>query len=483
MQGVYEERSGAGDISVNAIIPADLVDDGNTTIDFDEYTNSDGIIHSYEDVYMWDYYVDDRTITDDPIVQIIPKDLFFMLGTHIHVGKEYGFFVRVTTDPISTTGYAADVMVFDITHFEPAFATDSPGGARVAPLFQYRYRVTDEPGQEMAVGLSQVVIPHLHYDAAEYFLKGVTFKFTLENPTALNPGDNGYNPYEDDGAFIIQTRANMSGVKQKSKGASFVLDTVEYALGFSRFAGPILSTYAYVNGLYKGFAEGEYFYHCDPVEANHESLISTDYTNSTDQIWNYGNLIKSATVTFKSEPESKYLVNVGGGYAEGLYVIARKSGSQYDLRRIVTSVAVRIVEDNTYAVSNYEFGEIIEHGCATGTYEVGRYKRLSDVTSYEDRFVIIPKGLEEYIMKITVPISGNYRIRTVSLTNNNGDPNFYMINATQGVAVGTVIDDIDYPYNNNATLTTSLTAGDVYYLVAYRYGLSDEYALQIELIS
>ncbi len=483
MQGVYEDDSGAGDASINAIVPADPDlggGGGGNTIDFDEYTNSDGIIRSYVDNYFGEYFLEDGwTITDDPIVEIIPKELFFTLGTHIHVGKQYGFFVRTTEDTLDLDDYAVDVMVFDITHFEPAFAVNSPGGARVTPLFQYRYRATDESSLDIDPSLSRVVIPHLHYDTAEYFLKGTKFKFTLENPTALNPGDYGYDPYEDNGAFIIQTRANINGVAEEAKkDESLLQDTVEYVFGFHPIAGPALATYAYVTGLYEGFVEGAYFYHRDSEEANNESLIFTDFTNNTDQIDNYDHLIKSVIVNFEEKPDRNYLVHVNGGYAEGLYVIARKSGSQYDLRRVITSITVNIVEDNTYIdFWGNKHGETVDHGNTTGTYEIGEYKRLYDISPNGNPYVIVPDATGRYIVKVTVPVSGSYRIYT---TSSSGDPNFYIMNAAQGTYVGSVTDDINGASNRNATLTANLVANEVYYLIAYRYGTPYEYTLRIE---
>ena len=43
----------------------------------------------------------------------------------------------------------------------------------------------------------------------------------MYNPTELNLGDEGYDPNEDEGAFIIQTRVNARGVGAKKKMVIF----------------------------------------------------------------------------------------------------------------------------------------------------------------------------------------------------------------------------------------------------------------------
>ena len=82
-------------------------------------------ILQYERYYFKDYHLDDMIITDDPIVQIVPKELFFIQGEHLYMGKEYGFFVN-TVKTIGGDSYA-DVLVFDIYGRRPSFPSHTTG--------------------------------------------------------------------------------------------------------------------------------------------------------------------------------------------------------------------------------------------------------------------------------------------------------------------------------------------------------------------
>lgn len=443
---------------------------------YDSYTNTDGIIHSYESNYFGEYFLeDDWTITDDPIVNIIPKELCFILGEHIYVGKEYGFFIRVVVDTIAPSDYAVDVLVFDITHSTPSFTTTETGSSKVTPLFQYKYRAAyaNSLSSDVDPSLSRVVFPHLHYDFPEYFLKDVGFKFSLDNPTALNPSDSGYVPSEDDGAFMIQTRVNASGVGLKKKNGSFAADTAMFALGFVPYLGTGLSVFSYAHDVYNGFGNQHYFY-ARPYEFNNELNISTLKTNSTDQIEEYGNLIKSQSVKLTADPSEPRLIHVGG-YVEAKYVIARKSGSNYNKIRVITSISVSVVEDDTELILGlFESGELIEYGRCTGTYETGTYKRLNNVSLSGRTTVTIPANSQTNVIRIVPQTSGSYQFTTSS---SSGDPHFRITNATTGAAAVSATDDIDGANNRNATLTITLTAGNIYYLEAFRYGTPYNYNL------
>lgn len=461
--------------SNNSIIPTALNSVSENS--YDEYTDSDGIIKSYVSDHYGNCYLEDGyTVTDDPIVNIIPKELCFILGEHIYIGKEYGFFIRVVVDSINTYDYAVDIMVFDITHTNPSFIPNSPGGSRIQPLFQFKYRATENSSLGIDPSLSQVVIPHIQYDYAEYFLKDIGFRFTLDNPTALNPGDGNYDPYKDDGAFIIQTRVNYSSVKLKDTNSSFFEDTVDFALGFVPFVGDGLSTLSYIRDINNGFGNDGYAYTREIVATNNEANIDTYETNSTDQINTRGNLIKSAAISLNSDEANPSLINVGGGYVEALYVIARKNNSSNNKMRVITSVSVDIVEDNTYQVGSTTLGELTSYGRSTGTYETGSYKRLENITLNGGVSITIPASEQTQIIKITPKVSGSYKICTSSY---NGDPNFRITNASKGTSAVIATDDINEPNDKNAVLIIDLIGNDIYYLEAFSYNRFYGYTLSI----
>lgn len=465
--------------SGNSASPAPLALNAIAANSYDTYTNSDGIIHSYVSDYFGEYLLDDgQTITDDPIVRIIPKDLCFILGEHIYVGKEYGFFIRVKMDTIIPSDYAVDVLVFDITHSAPSFTTSETGSSKITPLFQYIYRAANADSLVSSVdpSLTRVVFPHLHYDYAEYFLKDVGFKFSIDNPTALNPGDVGYVASEDNGAFMIQTRLNVSGVGPKKSNNSFAADTAIFTLGFVPYVGTGLSVLSYAHDVYNGFGNGNYFYSRSEQISNNEANINTLKTNSTDQIAAYGNLIKSLSVKLDSDDTKPRLIHVDGGYVEAKYVIARKTGSTYNKLRVVTSISVSIVEDNTSSVLGFESGDVEEYGRGTGTYETGAYRRLGNVSLNGGASASVYANSQTNVIKIVPKVTGSYKISTYSGV---GDPNFRITNATTGAAAIAATDDIDGANNRNATLTLNLISGNVYYLEAFRYGTPYAYSIRM----
>ena len=254
--GSFEQLSNT--ITTNSVSPMALNPIADNT--FDSYTNDDGIIKQYVDDYFWQSHLEDGYITDDAIVRIVPKSLFFIPGEHLYVGKEYGFFVRVVPDVLFINDYAADVMVFDITHTSPSFPSETTGSVKVEPLFQYKYRATSGGDTGFDPSLSQIVYPHTHYDYLEYLFSETGFKITLSNVDELNPGDTGYDPWSDNGAFIIATQLITNGVGAKARDGTVVQDTALFAFGFIPYVGTALSIAAYAHDLHDGFGNGSYLY-------------------------------------------------------------------------------------------------------------------------------------------------------------------------------------------------------------------------------
>lgn len=451
---------------------------------YDSYTDSDGIILSYEDSYFHNCTLADKyTITDDPIVQIVPKDLCFIPGEHLYIGKEYGFFIKVVPDHIVSADYAADVFVFDIANEVPSFPSNVTGSAKVRPLFQYRYRAADRYSRNdwsgMDPSLTRVVFPHTECHFAEYYMNDIGFRHSLFNPTQLNPGDTGYDPYEDDGAFIIQMRYNSRGVGLKKKGGSFAKDTIEFGLGYIPIVGSALNLYTYAYNLHSGFGNSNnYSYTQKTTIADNEANIYTYETNNTDQIKARGHLIKSETATQRGDEKSPRLINVGGGYAESKYVVARRSGSDYKMVHVVTSISANILEDNTdrwWLFGWHENGSTVNYGRATGTYEVSNYERIEDVDESGIDSIYMLKDSGHKILKFVPLISGQYRMETIS---GYGDPNFSITDATTKTCTY-AIDDINGAQNRNARLDIYLNAGHVYYIDAFRYNSSYSYTLRI----
>ena len=171
-----------------------------------------------------------------------------------------------------------------------------------------------------------------------------------------------------------------------------------------------------------------------------------------------------------------YRFFVDGGYAEAKYVIARKSGSTNNKMRVTTSISIDIIADNTSKVLWIEKGEITGYGRATGTYETGNYKRLSNYSVNGTASCAVEAGSQRKIIRIIPRVSGSYKIWTLST---HGDPNFSIVNATKRTGITSATDDKNYPTDKNAELTINLVAGNVYYIEAFNYNSAYSYTLMI----
>ncbi len=447
---------------------------------YDSYTDTD------ENVYLYStntkltptknsagYTIDDR------IVRIVPKELFFIAGEHFYIGKEYGFFVKVVRKMAFGVSYETDVLVFDVYNAAPSFPYSPTGTCKITPKFNWRYTGLEDSYSDWFSydpSISQIVTVAIGYDQAELFLDNIGIKVSLENPDALNDGDTGYIAEEDDGAFIIQSRVNVKGVGLKKKGQSFLADTVAFAFGFVPYVGTALSVYSYALDLYNGFGQGGYLYSRSASISNNEAHIETYETNSTDQIRVRKHLIKSKAVTIKSDSSSPRIIHVGG-YAEFKYVVARRSNSDYNKIRVVTSISANALEDNTsrsWVFTWIEEGSVKNYGRAIGTYETSDYKRLNNVNfSNGGTVVSVPASRYKQIIKFVPKIGGTYRIETIS---NLSDPNFSIRNATKNTDEIYAIDNIN---GRNARLTIDLIAGDTYFITAMNDDRKYGYSLRI----
>ena len=169
---------------------------------------------------------------DDPIVSLVPKELFKMPNiSKIHIGKEYGFYIKTKT--IDNVVYS-NIYLFDLIN---DFQESTPSHYKfiVKPLFQREYVYFEEPisyikTQAITVGFEQgdglydhylstditetdVVSPipyfagtgsYMFTENKEVYLSDVKNVINLANEQHLNYGQDGYNPYNDKGMFITQ---------------------------------------------------------------------------------------------------------------------------------------------------------------------------------------------------------------------------------------------------------------------------------------
>lgn len=184
------------------------------------------------------FTVDEENVTtmnvagDDPIISLIPKDLFRTPDiSKVHIGKEYGFFIKtknidgIIYSNVYLFDLANDFQESDVSHYK----------FTIKPLFQREFVYFDEPVTSIKTQLmiknrtqgngryenylltnivaSDVVAP-LPYittldtynftENKEFYMSDVKNVVNIANEQYLNYGQEGYNPYEDKGMFITQ---------------------------------------------------------------------------------------------------------------------------------------------------------------------------------------------------------------------------------------------------------------------------------------
>lgn len=379
------------------------------SVDYDNYTSSDGIIHNYVNNYFGNYKTADNDITDDPIVNIIPKELCFTLGKHFYIGKEYGFYVSTTVDSINSNDYCVDVFIFDILNNKPDFTEEVfEGTVRITPLFQYRYRAIDRTRRNNLWDgydstLTKIVFPHLHYDAPNYKLKNVSFKHSVENEINMNYGETGYQSSEDKGAFIIQTRFNYSGTGLLKYKEDFVRDTISYMFGFIDLTKGTLSYLASMT---------QYGTYEEIKESNNEENIKTMATNRYYQIESYGQLIKQVWIKQNNDAEKPVVYGINN-YIESKYVVSYYN--EVIPTRFINSIYAEIGVDNTdyYLWGLIKTGSFDVLATANSFYSSSKEGTMNDNT--ETVSSLDYKGDAAYY-EFSPQMTGNYVFETTGST-------------------------------------------------------------------
>lgn len=460
--------------------------------DYDNYTNNKKFIRRYSDDYFGNYRLPgSNDITDDPIVELVPKELMFVQGEHFYIGKEYGFFIRVIPEIVNyIQTLTADVMIFDIISVLPS-KSENTGTTKVEPLFQYKYICIDIESRNgnwdgFDSSLTSVVYPHLHYYAPEYFLRDIGFKHNLENPTRLNPGDPGYSVYDDYGAFIIQVRYNSNGVGLKSKNKSFGQDVVNLVAGYIPVVGKHIPIYEFVRDGYRGFREGEYGYEHFATHENNEVNISTFKSNHSLQVDEWGYLIKAQTTTVDPNSDKPRLIHVNGGYSESKYFVTWKDYTYYDLLQVKTSITAEVVRDDT---SRYWFfgwvetGNVNEFASVTGTYEHSKYHRYDTEKDVQhNREVVITDGSvgKHNVFLFESKLSGLFKIKTKFSGNEQGDSMFVLHDTINGTSYSA--NDNTSTNDKNAYLDIFLLSGNTYIIESWNKDplVTDGYIVEID---
>ena len=427
---------------------------------------------------------------DDPIVKIIPKELFERRGVYLHIGREYGFYVN--TQKLEDNSNQSTVFVFDIEKklLDPEYPSQYI--IEIRPLFQYKYCfLTSDYGfdadgksyselcYKLNCSMSSVVVPkpevkvdkvyntiYSFEETKEYFIKDASFGLALFNEQELNIPDKGYNRDNDNGSFITRTNINFSGVSNQNIWGSGVKPIVKMGLGYIPYVGNIMSVGETIYEVYQNYSNDF------RDEISYGDYYSTQYFNSRDeQLEYYSNLTKSGFVSLLSEDEKPLLIGRTNdsdyvkasftlGMTENWYTRAIDSiklsivtedtnfwGDSTITSRITaersTKNYLRTINEKTLSLEDSQSFSMLENGCAEFTFDAEYDSDYDLYISNANQMSIKIDGAEKSFSdnKATKYLSaGKHIIRidgknsdkltsNVSITPKNIDGNDYSINA------------------------------------------------------
>lgn len=361
---------------------------------------------------------------DDPIIRIIPRELFERRGTYLHIGREYGFYVN--TEKLNENANKSVAFVFDIIKY-PLNNSNYPSQyvIEIRPLFQYKYYyLTDNNGFDASNtelqyktndSLSSIIVPAPtlyksiidkkltvnFYETKQYFLKDISFGLGLANEQELNIGDRKYNKNDDNGSFITRADVVFSGVGNQSKLSSTIVSTVKFCLGFVDGVGVIISVYDLLKELVQNIA-------CDfRNDIENGDYYSTQYYNSkSEQLQNYSNLNKVAVAEVLSEDKNPLLFGLtkDDNYVRGRFTLGM-TDDWYT--RVFDIIKLSVVTEATDAL-----GESTITSCTTAERKTENNIRTLQtkelpLENTKDVYML-PKGITEFSFR--ADYSGNYKM-------------------------------------------------------------------------
>ena len=385
--------------------------------------------------------------SDDPIVKIIPRELFENEGNHLYIGREYGFFVRTVDNPDTTYGHISTVLVFDIMkNLDMIDPYPSQIIVKITPIFEYNYYCLTnqiENGQGFYLGTpfgvnmfcdapdnaNSIIIPKPNYtslagegetyyfityaEETKYFIKNVSMSGSLRNEQELNIGQSGYIPQNDDGSFFTRTAFEYSGVGNQSQVNDAAYSTALLILGYVPYLGDILGVLDWgINFAHN--AENEF----RETIAYGECTSTEYYESRLEQLTHYDNLNKDTCAILTSEDRyTRFICSIG------LQIVSEETGFWTD-ESTVTVYAEESGESIDFIRDEQE--KLIDS--SANNISINLLQGGSNV------FALIPESSGEYILDIDVPNDVEVNVKGGNINQTQNGENFELkLQLTQGV--------------------------------------------------
>ena len=328
---------------------------------------------------------------DDPIVSIIPKDLFYTEGQKLVIGQEYGYYIN--TSPIDA-GYISTAMVFDIITEANLELTTDRAFITIEPLFEYKYVCVSGQDSYIFMGEYKVIYNNSSYcvvpyatiidssiryvESTQYYLKDISFAGTLYNEQHLNPGDTLYDANKDYGSYFTAFDYEYRGKYREGSSfpagdaASVISDAVQMGIAIAEdltIAGKVAKTLGRVLS-WASLASDTCNYIISKNKWENGELIlcekkvttSCFYQNRNDQLTHYRDdlgrpaLTKSAAVTCNTSKDKSLWYGVGD-YAKAIFYIGHGGdGTATNYTRLIDNIALKVVDSSNDEVVKSEIG-------------------------------------------------------------------------------------------------------------------------------
>lgn len=267
---------------------------------------------------------------DDPIINLVPKELFSKDNTTLNILGDYAYFIK--TKELSKVLYKSDVILIDISTSTDLFSPDSKSQIiqTITPVFEGQYYCIDFMTYDEfnflgnnyinQTTVSNLVTPAVDtnnnlMNETNYYLTNVSFTSFLANKQHLNPGDLNYDPNVDHGSYFIRSDLyfNGLGAKDYSDIGTYIYDSYGVALDIAIDFIPELKYLDYLSKIFnflKVDSERLNILTRDEWRVNEEyqelyKVIT--YASMVEQVENYGGLVKYMSNSINSSSDGPLL--------------------------------------------------------------------------------------------------------------------------------------------------------------------------------
>ena len=391
---------------------------------------------------------------DNAIVQIVPKELFNLVGDHLYIGKEYGFFIH-TEELKPYPNKVSTVLIFDIIMENLDLNNDS-GIVKVTvePIIQrefvylsksqnrYFFRDTTHgslSGFEEHYEITEdYVIPHffcavvspnddfvgVDYPMDTYYLKDISYAVNLMNEQSSNAGMPDYDRTKDTGSYITYFDYTYEGITWKNGELStetkydFGAEMVSMGLSVGKAVlknipvlGQIVSVtdmLMSVVGTTKTIAhygyERENFLKKSEVSINNGKISGTHYyANRDDQIEHYGNIAKSAITIIKTTKDGDSIWYKNGNKATGYFKIGHSALglATPDHTRLIRQIGLTVVsKDGTEVDTQTSHYNYMLRQPVAETLDINKKGTVRLLDNGENYFSFAPQYSSKYKLSV-----------------------------------------------------------------------------------